>query len=108
MTKAIALVVTLTVGFTIGLTVRPTIHQVETFVRTETIQHPSTADQLRDVLIRTDNLNEDLPAALAYECTLALIHHTDADIASSVVYIERRWQGDACAALDHYLEYGYY
>ncbi len=96
-------------SFTIGLNLRPapTIHY-ETITITDTIVQASTAEQLYDVLIRIDTLDPDLDPALAYECLIALLRQTGDDLGATVIYLERRYQGDACTALAHYNDHGYY
>jgi hypothetical protein len=108
--RTIAWTISIAIAFTIGLNIRQptTTHHYETFVRTDTITQPSTADQLLDVLIRTEKLNPDLDVALAYECTMALIRQTGDDLAATIAYIQRRYQGDSCTALKVHQEQGYY
>jgi len=108
--RTVAWIAGIAVAFTIGLNIRPTINpvQYETIVRTDTIHQASTAEQLRDVLIRIDRLNPDLDPALAFECIVALIQQTGDDLGPAIIYIERRYQGDSCKALEIYQTKGYY
>jgi hypothetical protein len=107
--KLTAWIAALALSFTIGLNLRPPpTTTYETIVRTETVHQASTADQLADVLIRVGNLNPDLDLTLAYECIIALVRQTGEDLAPVIAYIERRYQGDSCAALAHYQTEGYY
>ncbi len=107
--KLITWIAALATAFTIGLNLRPppTTHY-ETITIVETIQQASTAEQLYDVLVRIDNLDADLDPALAYECLIALISRTGDDLGATIIYIQRRYQGDSCAALTHYQDKGYY
>jgi hypothetical protein len=105
--KTIAWTIAAAVTFTIGLNVRPepaTI--IETVVVTETIKtrNPIT-DVVIDILTRDVNPPETDEHQL-YACFTRLVD--DEDWHATIRYIERKWAGDACQALDHWLEHGWY
>jgi hypothetical protein len=61
-------------------------------------------EQLRN----TTDLDPNLDAALAAECTYAIQRQTDEPLQGIVIHVERWWQGDACAAYAHQAEHGWY
>ncbi len=71
---------------------------------TETIDLEATLNRLRDVSQAGQDLNDQLLA----ECLWAIIDRTDEPMMGVVHYIERYWQGDSCAALDHLLHHAWY
>jgi len=54
-------------------------------------------EQLRN----TTNIDPNLDAALAAECTYAIQRHTGEPLQGIIHYVERWWDGDACSALEH-------
>ena len=46
--------------------------------------------------------------AINAECAYAIQRRTDEPLAGIILYIERYYDGDACAAFDHYVEHGWY
>jgi hypothetical protein len=101
-------------AFTVGLNIRPTPtpdYQVETFVvtETETVRHPLT-DTIIDVLdrdVRTPETDEQR----LFDCWMQLVQVeglTDDEWHPTIAYIDRKWAGDTCQALDHRLEHGRY
>ena len=46
--------------------------------------------------------------AIMAECAYAIQRRTDEPLAGIILYIERYYQGDACAAFDHLVEHGWY
>lgn len=46
--------------------------------------------------------------AIMAECAYAIQHRTDEPLAGIVLYVERYWSGDACAAFDHLVDHGWY
>jgi hypothetical protein len=61
-------------------------------------------DQMRDTLQIDPTLEDELLA----QCTYILLEETSDPMAGVIHYLERYWQGDACAALDHYWAHGWY
>jgi len=82
-----------------------TIHTTQLVNQTvEPVDIGHTMDRLRD----TTQANTDVDDQLLAECIYALQRHTDDPLQGIVHYIERHWQGDACAALEHYHTRGWY
>lgn len=95
----------LAVTFTVGLNIRqPPVTIVETVVTTETIRHPLT-DTIIDILARDVHAPET-DEHLLHACFMQLVD--DQDWHATIAYIERKWAGDACQALDHQLTHGWY
>jgi len=61
-------------------------------------------DRIRD----TQAIHPDLDEQLLYECAMALQRQTSEPLAGIVLYIQRYWQGDSCAAFDHQVRHGWY
>ena len=82
-----------------------TSHTVETFVRTEVEQVMTTIDldRLRDVPAQSP-----IDEQLNYECTYAIQRLTDEPLMGITLYVERHWNGDACAAYEHQVLHGWY
>jgi hypothetical protein len=99
-------------AFTIGLNLRaePTVYtDTQTIVRTETVKAdiPTViVEHLSRDVRRTDHDDETL-----FACFQQLVH-LDSITADgwhpAIAWIERKWAGDACQALDHYLENGWW
>ena len=87
-----------------GQTVYETRIVKDTITITETIDPEQTLERLRDVTQASDNLEDQLLA----ECIYVIVERTDEPMAGIVYYIERYWQGDSCAALDHLLTHDWY
>ena len=80
-------------------------HTVETFVETQVEQVMTIIDleRLRDVPAKAD-----IDEQLNYECTVALQRLTDEPWMGIILYLERHWNGDACAAYEHQVLHGWY
>ena len=80
-------------------------HTVETFVHTQVEEVMTTIDldRYRDVPAETD-----IDEQLNYECTIALQRLTDEPLMGIILYLEEHWHGDACAAYEHQVLYGWY
>jgi hypothetical protein len=110
--KAIAWTAALLLAFTIGLNLRPdpiTYTDTQTIIRTDTIPAENgdviVAHLSRDVRA-TDHDDETLFAC--FQQLVQADNITDDAWHAAVAWIERKWAGDACQALDHYLEYGWW
>lgn len=106
--KTTAWLAALAITFTLGLNLRPAptviIETVTTAEHVETIRHPLT-DAIVDILARDVHAPETDEHRL-YACFLQLIG--DDDWHATIAYIERKWAGDACQALDHLLLHGWF
>jgi hypothetical protein len=60
---------------------------------------------LRRIDVRPDPDQDDETNA---ECAYALQRITDEPLQGIINYVERRYQGDTCAAYQHQVTYGYY
>ena len=83
-----------------------TIHTTQLVQQTITqpIDIGQTMERLRDTTQASTHLDDQVLA----ECIYTLHARTDDPLQGMVHYIERHWQGDACAALEHYLTRGWY
>ena len=92
-------------AFSIGINLRPEpVVVVDPVVVTDTVTNP-IADTVIDILSR-DVTSPETDEQLLYTCFLQLVD--DQDWHAAIAYIERKWAGDACQALDHYLENGWW
>ena len=82
-----------------------TEYVTETFTETIVEQVMTTVDldRLRDVPAQS-SVDDDLN----YECTIALQRLTDEPLMGIILYLEEHWHGDACAAYEHQVLYGWY
>jgi hypothetical protein len=85
---------------------RPPQHVVQVIERT--IEKELDYDRIRTLLIDPTNINPNLEARLATECTYSIAQHTKEPLMGIVLHVDRRWQGDACAALENLLTHGTY
>ena len=60
-------------------------------------------DEMRDVSAISQHDDE-----LNYECTVALERLTGDPYMGIVLYVERYWSGDACAAYEHQVTHGWH
>jgi hypothetical protein len=110
--RVIAWTIALAVTFSVGLNIRATpetIYVTETYVQTETVRHPLT-DVARDVLARDVHAPETDETKL-YVCWMQLVdldQIADDEWHPTIRYIDRKWAGDTCQALDHRLEHGWF
>jgi hypothetical protein len=77
---------------------------IEETIIIEEIMTTLDLDQMRDTLDIDPTLEDELLA----QCAYILIEETDEPMAGVIYYLEQYWQGDACAALDHYWAHGWY
>ena len=104
------------IGFTLGFitalyiashVIQPitleTVHQLPDTVIVDEVMTTIDLDRLRD----TSDVSEHDEQLLA-ECAYAIQRRTDEPLAGIVIYVARRWQGDACAALEHLLRHDWY
>ena len=106
------IVAALIVGIVLGYLLQPE-PQTEsvTVIQTETIveQVPAKAIDLLDLLRRLDiKPDPDQDDETNAECAYALQRITDEPLQGIIHYVERRYQGDSCAAHQHQVTYGYY
>jgi malate synthase len=105
-------VISFAAGFTIALLLAAnatenatTQHNVQVIERTIIDQVRTTIDLDR---IRDTRAASDVDDRLNAECAHAIRRHTDEPLAGIVIYVERYWSGDSCAALEHYHLHGWY
>jgi len=60
-------------------------------------------DRIRDVPAKSP-IDDDLDR----ECAYAIQRQTDEPLMGIILYVDRYWHGDACAAYDHLVEHGWY
>jgi hypothetical protein len=77
---------------------------LETVTVTDAIDLEATLERLRDVSQASDQIDDQLLA----DCLWAIVDQTDEPLMGVVYYLERYWQGDSCAALDHLLTHDWY
>ena len=96
-------------GFIIGSlgyqNAAPTVTETQVEYRTIVRELATTLDldEMRDVSAVSEHDDE-----LNYECTAAIQRLTDDPWMGIVLYIERYWQGDACAAYEHQVTHGWH
>ena len=99
-------------AFIIGLNVRPaptTYTDTQTIVRTQTVEADNS-----DVIVAhlsRDVYDTDHDVDTLFACFQQLVdldNIPDDAWHASIAWIERKWAGDACQALDHYLEHGWW
>ena len=61
-------------------------------------------DRIRDTL----HIDTDLDKQLLAECAYAIQRHTDEPLQGIILYVERYWSGDTCAAHEHQALHGWY
>jgi hypothetical protein len=107
--RTTASIVALTLTFVAGMNIRQepeTIYQVETIVRTERI--PADVETIIAHLDR-DVVSPETDEANLYTCWTQLVDlESITDWHAEIAYIARKWAGDTCQALDHYLIHGRY
>jgi len=81
-----------------------TVTVVQDRIIIEEIMTTIDLDRIRD----TNYIDRDLEEQLLMECVYALHGATGDNLAGAILYIEKHWQGDACAALEHYHIHGWY
>jgi len=99
--------------FTLGIIVTllavsyavPAQKQYETQVVTRTVTEYEPLDISAHRDIREVSEHDD---AINMECAYAIQRQTDEPLMGIVLYIERHWQGDACAAYLHWSQHGWY
>jgi hypothetical protein len=102
--KPTIIALTIAVAFTAGLTLRQD-PEVITLVDTVTITEIETVLELID----RDVLQPETDEQILYTCWMQLVDLEGiTDWQSEIAYIARKWAGDTCQALDHYLEHGRY
>jgi len=79
-----------------------TVHQDKIVV--EQVMTTIDLDRIRD----TGAIDPDLDEQLLYECAMAIQRQTTEPLAGIVLYTERWWHGDACAAYEHQVRHGWY
>lgn len=73
----------------------------ETVIRTAT--ETIDLERLRDVSAASPHQDDN-----NYECTVALQRITGDPLAGIILYVDRWWQGDACAAYEHQVTHGWH
>ena len=100
----------LIVGITVGYILQPEPKtETVTVIETETIVEIVPAKGI-DVLNLLRRIDIDPPKddETNAECAYALQRLTAEALELIVPYVERRYQGDSCAAYEHQVTYGYY
>ena len=109
MRTLIVAVIAAVAGFIIGTlaytTETSTATERQVVYRTIVEEVATTLDleQMRDVSAISEHDDE-----LNYECTAAIQRLTDDPWMGIVLYIERYWEGDACAAYEHQVTHGWH
>jgi len=109
MRTLIVAVIAAVAGFIVGSlgdqNAAPTATETRVEYRTIVKEVPTTLDldEMRDVSAISQHDDE-----LNYECTSAIQRLTDDPWMGIVLYIERYWEGDACAAYEHQVTYGWH
>jgi hypothetical protein len=105
-------VISFAAGFTIALLLAASAaenatvqHDVQLIERTIIDQVITTIDLDR---IRDTSAASDVDDMLNSECAHAIQRLTDEPLAGIVIYVERYWHGDSCAAYDHHVKHGWY
>ena len=80
-----------------------TRHHVQVITRTVTEYEQLDLDAHRDVSAVSEH-EDDILA----ECAYAIQRQTDEPIAGIVLYAQRYWEGDTCAAYLHLVEHDWY
>jgi hypothetical protein len=87
--------------------VKPThTHEVQVIERT--ITEELDYDRIRTLLIDPTNINPDLEDDLAAECAWSIAQNTGEPYMGIALHVQRRWEGDSCAALENLLTHGTY
>jgi hypothetical protein len=94
----------LALAFSVGLNLRAEPVILEPVVVTDTVRNPLT-DTIVDILSR-DVRTPETDEQLLYTCFLQLVD--DQDWHAAIAYLERKWAGDSCQALDHYRVHGWW
>jgi ABC-type Fe3+-hydroxamate transport system substrate-binding protein len=103
--KTLAMPIAIILTFIAGLNIRPaptpTIHQIETFVQTNT----RTIIELID----RDVTHPETDEHVLYTCWTQLVDlQAITDWHTEIAYIARKWAGDTCQALEHLKTHGTY
>jgi hypothetical protein len=80
-----------------------TQHHVQVITRTVTEYEQLDLNAHRDVSAVSQH-DDDILA----ECAYAIARQTDEPIAGIVIYVDRYWEGDTCAAYLHLVDHGWY
>ena len=99
--------------FTLGIIVTllamshamPAQNQYETQVVTRTVTEYEPLDISAHRDISQVSEHDD---AINMECAYAIQRQTDEPLMGIVLYVEKHWQGDACAAYLHWSQHGWY
>jgi hypothetical protein len=81
-----------------------TITEVRDRIIIEEVMTTIDLDRIRN----TSRIDPELEEQLLMECVYAIHEATGDNLAGAILYIERYWQGDACAALEHYHTHAWY
>jgi len=100
---ALGFITALYIASHMPVTIVETVHQLPDTVIVDQVTTTIDLDRLRD----TSNVS-DHDERLNAECTYGIHHKADEPLAGIIIYIDRYWEGDACAALEHLLFHDWY
>lgn len=80
-----------------------TVYETQVVTRTVTEYEQLDIAKYRDVS-KVSEHDDDILA----ECAYAIARQTDEPIAGIVIYVDRYWEGDTCAAYLHLVDHGWY
>lgn len=102
-------IVTFTLGVILTLLAVTYAMPQQTNYETQVITRTVTEyDQLDISAHRDVSAVSEHDDAINAECAYAIQRLTDEPLAGIVLYVERYWHGDACAAYLHQVEHGWY